>query len=481
MCHVSINTPNGEEVPAQANREKAPTQAEKMTALHPSDFHPYQEKAVRFLNSGGGKGLFLDCGLGKTISTLTALHDLFNSFDACRVLVVAPKRVCEEVWEQESKKWSHVDGLTFNRILGTPTQRTWAYQDRADIHLVNYENLVWLIENTSFEYDTVVFDELSKMKSPSSKRFKAFKKVRHQINNVFGLTATPASNGLLDLWAQVYCLDMGERLGKTFSSYRDRYFESDYMGYNFTPKKGAEEKIYKRISDICLSMSAEEYLKLPDVVKNYIPVKMPAKARRQYEELEKQYLLDIEDETIVVQSAATLTNKLLQFCNGSLYIDEQQNYAEVHDAKLEALDSIVQESGGEPLLVAYNFKKDKQRILNKFGFARDLNSDNVVKDWNAGKVRMLLVHPASGGHGLNIQTGGSNLVWYGLNWSLELYYQLNKRLDRQGQTKPVFIHHIVCHDSVDERVIKALEDKTTTQDELLRALKNDIENRANKN
>jgi len=449
-----------------------------------SDLHDYQNKAIDFLYVGGGRALFLDCGLGKTVCTLTALVRLKEAFCANRILIVAPKKVCEDVWRQEAAKWSHCKHLTFSTMLGSPKQREQAYHGSADIHLINFENLAWLINEVGFNFDTVVFDEFSKMKSHDGVRFEAFKHLRHKVHNVFGLTATPIANGYLGLWAQLYCLDMGRRLSHSYSQYRDRYFEANYTQTSYDLIEGCDLKIKNKVKDICLSMEAEDYIKMPPLINVYVDVFLPKKARAMYDELEAEYLLcfdeeinDDEDNVVIAETAAVLSNKLLQFCDGSMYVGDSKEYVTVHNAKMKALEELVDSHLGKPLLVAYNFKKDRDLIIKRFKYAKTIDSPNVVKKWNKGEVKMLLVHPASAGHGLNIQQGGNTIIWYGNNWSYELYYQLYKRLHRQGQKKPVTQYHLVVKDSRDETVIQSQNNKKFTQDDFLHSLKSDIEKR----
>ncbi len=440
--------------------------------------HGYQSRAIDFLIATQSGALFLDPGLGKTSITLSALDRLFNSFDIARVLVVAPLRVVKSVWKQEGSKWDHLREISFSMIVGNADQRMVALSQKADVYLINYENLPWLLDNGCFDFDVVVFDEATKMKSPKSKRFKKFRRVLPDVDRVWLLTGSPASNGLLDIWGLAFLLDRGERLGKTFSGFRDRYFMSDYHGYNWTLREGADEKIYDKLSDLCLTLSAKDYLDLPERVDNVIKVELSPWNRRTYEALERDFLAEIEEETIEVLHAAALTNKLLQFANGAVYTDDQGAWSEVHDAKLEALSEIVDGASGAPILVAYNYKTDLERLLKRFPKAQTLGKDTKqIEAWNRGEIPILLAHPASAGHGLNLQAGGNVIVWFGLNWSLELYQQFNARLHRQGQDRPVIVHHLVTSDTVDETVMAALDRKDTTQRALLNALKSDIEGR----
>lgn len=447
--------------------------------LNRTDLHEYQNKAVGFIEDKPFCALWVDMGLGKTVSTLTAIANLLDNFEVARVLVIAPLRVAKDTWPDEIQNWEHTRGLTYSILCGTAKQRIERKAKQTEIHIINRENVKWLVDldKKNWPYDMVVIDESDSFKSSKSQRFKALKKVLPKIDRIVQLTGTPASKGLLDLWSQIFLLDKGERLGKTYSGFRDRYFMSDYMGYNFELREGSEEKIYEKLDDICLTLAAEDYLKMPERIDNLITVEMPSSCQRLYAELEKDFLLELEQDTVEALNAAALTNKLLQFCNGAIYTDAEGTYSTVHDAKLDALASIVAEAAGQPVLVAYNFKSDAKRIKERFKNAVILNEagDDAVKRWNNGEIPILLAHPASAGHGLNLQKGGNIAVWFGLNWSLALYQQFNARLHRQGQTKPVFIHTIAVADSVDMTVLESLASKNTTQKALLNALKKDIQ------
>jgi len=437
--------------------------------------HRYQDRATQFVLDHTHSALMLGCGLGKSVVTLTAISELYARQQIGSVLIIAPLRVARSVWKQEAAKWEHTKHLNVSLVLGTPTQRKKALNTPADIYVINIDNLRWLTElfGKKWPFDFVVCDEFSLFKSPSAKtRFKALKKVLPYIDSLVGLTGTPAPNGLLDLFSQVYLLDQGKRLGKTITSYKNTYFDSDYMGYTFTPKVNADEIIHSKIKDICLSMSAEEYLDLPDQFFNTIEVELPDEAKRDYEELEKEMYLQLEESEIVALNAAALSNKCLQYCNGAVYTDAQGSWEPVHSAKLDALEEIVEGAAGAPVLVAYNYKSDLARLQQRFKRAAVLDKNTATIDkWNEGKLSILLAHPASAGHGLNLQAGGNILVWFGMTWSLELYEQFNARLYRQAQTQPVFVHHLLCKDTVDERVLWALENKATVQDALLKAVK----------
>lgn len=442
--------------------------------------HDYQNKAIDFIKATPSCGLWVDMGLGKTVTTLTAIGDLLDSFEVGRVLIIAPLRVATHTWPSEITNWKHTRHLTFDVLTGSPDQRLRKLYGNAEIHIINRELVAWLVTTLGkkWPYDMVVIDESSSFKSSKAQRFKALKKVLPVIDRMVQLTGTPASNGLMDVWPQVYLLDKGERLGRTFSGFRNRYFMSDYMGYNWTPRQGTEEQIYDKLQDICMTLSAEDYLELPERMDNIIPLELSPKATKQYRELEKEFLLELEQDTVEALNAAALTMKLLQFCNGAVYTNEARDWEKVHDAKLEALDEIIQDSVGQPVLVAYNFKSDLARLKQKFPKAEVIGDKaDTIDRWNAGEIPLLLAHPASAGHGLNLQKGGNIIVWFGLNWSLELYQQFNARLHRQGQDKPVIIHHLAVKDSIDISVLEALKGKYITQKALLDALKRDISNR----
>lgn len=440
--------------------------------------HAYQERTIHEILEKPKVGLLLDMGLGKTVCTLTAINELmFNRFDISKVLVIAPKRVAEDTWSRETEKWDHLVHIKISKVLGSQKQRVEALNAAADIYVINRENVVWLVEfyKSKWPFDTVIIDELSSFKSNKSQRFKALKKVTPLINRMIGLNGTPTPNGYLDLWPQMYLLDRGERLGKTITGYRDRYFtpgrRNGYTIFNWDLKDGAEKAIQGKISDICISMSAKDYLDLPERINNNVYVTMDPKAKQLYEDLEKELILQIDDNCITALTAATLNQKLLQMANGAVY-DGESNPVHIHDGKLEALEEIL-EFNQEPVLVFYNFKHDFERIYKHFEHLkpRTLEVSKDIKDWNDKKIRLLLCHPASVGHGLNIQAGGHIIVWFGLNWSLELYQQANARLDRQGQTKNVIIHHLITEGTVDEDVMKALERKDLGQAALLEAVK----------
>lgn len=424
-------------------------------------------------------------GLGKTVITLTAVMDLkYNQFAINKVLVIAPKKVAESTWAKEASKWDHLQLLRIATVIGSATKRVRALNSPADIYVINRENIPWLVEyyRNSWPFDMVIVDEFSSFKNHQAKRFKALSWVRPHIKRIVGLTGTPAPNGLLDLWAQVYLLDGGERLGKKITAFRERYFEPDQRNrdrvFSYAPKNGADNAIQSLIGDICVSMKAEDYLELPDIMFNTVSVALDAKAQKSYERLETEMLLQVDEATIDAGSAAVLTNKLLQLCNGAVY-DEERNIVNIHDCKLEAFMELVEGLNGKPALVFYNFQHDKARIkkaLEKTSLrVRELKTEQDQDDWNNREVDILLAHPASAAYGLNLQQGGNHVVWFGLNWSLELYQQANKRLHRQGQTEKVIIHHLTVSGGVDEDVVAALANKTSTQDQLMSALKARIE------
>ncbi|WP_018694522.1 DEAD/DEAH box helicase [Algicola sagamiensis] len=441
--------------------------------------HPYQHRSVDFIKHTPFCALWVDMGLGKTVSTLTAIADFIADFEVSRVLIIAPLRVAQHTWPSEIHNWKHTQHLSFEVISGTPQARMEKLYRDTDIHLINRELVPWLVDvfKKEWPYDMVVIDESSSFKSYQAKRFKALKKTLPRLHRMVQLTGTPASNGLMDIWTQIFLLDKGERLGKTISKYRLTYFNQDYMGYNWTLREGAEDAIYEKLQDICLTLSAEDYLDLPKRVDNVIPIPLGQKQKRQYQDLERDFLLLLEEAEIEAVSAAALSGKLLQFCNGALYIDEAGRYEEIHTLKIDALKEIIEDANG-PVLVAYNYKSDLARLKKAFPEAQTLDKSNrTIERWNEGKIDILLAHPASAGHGLNLQQGGSIIVWFGLNWSLELYQQFNGRLHRQGQTKPVIIHHLAVEDSVDMSLLKALAYKNTTQKALLDALKTDMHTR----
>ena len=439
--------------------------------------HEYQKRAIDKVVDQTHVGLFLDMGLGKTVITLTAINRLmYEEFEVSRVLVIAPKRVAEDTWTREHAKWDHLQHLKVSRILGTASQRMNALKADKDVYVIGRDNVVWLIEALApnWPFDMVVIDELSSFKNPQAKRFRALRKVMPRVSRVVGLTGTPSPNGLMDLWAELYLLDRGERLERTLGAYREKYFKpgarSGYVVFKWLPVRGAEKRIRDRISDICVSMSAADYLTLPERIDNVIPVSLSKKELATYKKMEEEQLLELgDDDMIVALNAAAVMTKLLQIANGSVYTASGA-VERIHDAKLEALEEII-DTTDSPVLVFYSFRHDLGAILGAIEGARTLEGPQDIADWNDGKIRVLLAHPASVGYGLNLQDGGHTIVWYGLTWSLELYQQANARLYRQGQEKPVIIHHLITEGTVDEQVMRALQAKDTSQAALLAALK----------
>lgn len=437
--------------------------------------HNYQQFATDFILNQSICCLMLDMGLGKTVITLTALWQLaLDSFDVSRVLVIAPKRVAEDTWPKELAKWEHLIGLTSSLVLGSAAERKVALQKKAFLYIINRENVAWLVKNHYWDFDMVVIDELSSFKSNKAERFKAMKKVRPMVTRIVGLTGTPAPNTLLDLWPQMYLMDMGQRLGRFIGGFRDRFFLPDKRNreiiYSYKPREGVEDAIYALISDICISMKAADYLDMPERIDNRIEVSMSPKERKLYDDFQKDMVLSIGDEELDAVNAAALSNKLLQMANGAVY-GEDKKIIPIHDRKLDALEDLVEAANGKPLLVAYWYKHDLQRIKARFKNARCIDTAKDIDDWNAGKIPLALIHPASAGHGLNLQDGGCTIVWFGLTWSLELYQQLNARLWRQGQKHTVVIHHIVTKGTHDEDVMWALENKDTRQSALIEAVR----------
>ena len=437
--------------------------------------HGYQKKATERILQQKRVGLFLDMGLGKTVITLTAIKELIEDFAIWKVLVIAPKRVAEDTWSREHEKWDHLSGLRISKVLGTPAQRMRALKAKADIYVIGRDNVKWLVElmGKSWPFDMVVIDELSSFKNPSAQRFKALRKVIPASDRVVGLTGTPSPNGLMDLWAEIYLLDRGERLGTTISAYREKYFRAGarngYIVYKWEPYSYSQKEIERKISDICMSMSAEDYLELPERMDNEIKIRLSPKEMKQYDQMEREQLLRIDDEAVVALNAAAVMNKLLQMANGSVYADGG-DVVRIHEKKLDALEEII-DTTGEPVLVFYSFRHDLEAIKKRIPDARELESSEDIARWNRGEIPVLLCHPASVGYGLNLQDGGHVIVWYGLTWSLELYQQANARLYRQGQQKAVIIHHLIAEGTVDEQVMRALQHKDTSQSALLAALK----------
>ena len=443
-----------------------------MMAWDRGDLHGYQHHAVDFIRTRGDCALFLDMGLGKTISTLTAVSDFLDDFAVSRVLIVAPLRVANTVWAQEALKWTHTKHLDIAVCTGSAENRKAIISSDPDVMVINRENIAWLVTIEPWKWDMIVIDESSSFKSAESKRFKALKKVVKHIKKTVLLTGTPAPNGQMDLWSQMYLIDQGARLCRTITNFRNLYFQpSGYMGYKYELRDGSEDKINDKIKDVCLSMSADDYLELPDRMDIIERVQMPDEVMRDYKDFERQFFMELQEGTIEAVSAAVMAGKLLQMSNGAVYDGEGKAHV-IHDAKIDALKEMVEDNPTENLLVAYNYKHDLWRLLKAFPDAVQLDKKGEALDrWNRGKIKMLLAHPASAGHGLNAQHGGSVVVWFGLNWSLELYQQFNARLHRQGQEKPVKVFHIICEDTIDWTVKAAIDAKAKTQSDLLEFIK----------
>lgn len=446
--------------------------------------HAYQAHCIRKIEEIPKLGLFLDMGLGKTVTTLTAVKDLkYNRFEVRKVLVIAPKKVAEGTWTKEKDKWDHTRMLRVSQVLGSQAKRIRALNTPADLYIINRENVVWLVDyyRNAWPFDMVIVDESSSFKSHKAKRFKALASVGGLISRMVELTGTPSPNGLEDLWAQVYLLDGGERLGKRYTQFRERYFQPDRRGpdgmvYSYEAKPGTQESILQKISDICISMKAEDYLQLPDITYHEIPVELDPKAKKAYLELERKMVLELpeDEEEISVASAAALSNKLLQLGNGAIY-DEDRQYHEIHNCKIEAFLELIESLQGKPALVFYNFQHDRILILKALEKMklriRELKTTQDEDDWNAGKIDVLLTHPASSAYGLNLQQGGNHVVWFGLTWNYELYTQANKRLHRQGQQEKVIVHHLICSGTRDEDVMDALQRKDDVQGWVMQSLK----------
>lgn len=453
-----------------------------MNLLRETDLHPYQAAAVEHILRHTHCGLFLEMGLGKTVSTLTAINKLmYEELSINKVLVVAPKRVAESVWDAEIDKWEHLRHLRISKIVGDAKTRLNALQTQADIYTIGRDNIAWLCKfynGKRMPFDMLVIDELSSFKNHKSVRFKNLRIAQPQFLRVVGLTGTPAPNGLIDLWSQVYLLDRGERLGKFITRYRDDYFKpgrrNGAVVYSYDLRKGADQAIHNKIGDICMSMKAKDYLTLPKRITNFIRVNFDDELKKQYETFEKEQVLSLVEEgtEITALSAATLSNKLLQFANGAIY-DEEGGVHHVHDLKIEATKELLDDANGKPVLIAWTFRHDRDRLLEalKSYHPRELKDGKDIEDWNQGKISVLLMHPASGGHGLNLQAGGHIIIWFGQTWSLELEQQFNARLDRQGQKESVIVNKIVTSKTIDEDVIRALAGKDRSQESLMAAVK----------
>jgi SNF2 family DNA or RNA helicase len=438
--------------------------------------HKYQEYVTDYILTHPIAAVLLDMGLGKSVIALTAIFDLtLDSFLIRKVLVIAPLRVARDTWPTEIEKWDHLNGLRYTVAVGSEEQRKSALRQQAQVYIINRENVEWLISRSGipFDYDMVVIDELSSFKSHQAKRFKSLLKIRPLVKRVVGLTGTPSSNGLMDLWAEYRLLDMGQRLGRFIGKYREDYFSPDKRNqqivFSYKPKPGAEETIYQRISDITISMKGSDYLKLPELVMNEVPVRLSEKEMETVETMKRDLVAMIKGEEITAANAAALSGKLLQMANGAVY-DDEGAAIHIHDRKLEALEDLIEAANGKPVLIAYWFRHDLARIKERFA-VETLDGSDSIKRWNNGEIPIAVIHPASAGHGLNLQAGGSTLIWFGLTWSLELYQQTNARLWRQGQRETVVIHHLIAKDTIDEKVMKALKDKDNTQSALIDAVK----------
>ena len=438
--------------------------------------HNYQNYAKDFILAHKVSALFLDCGLGKTITTLTAINELmYDSFEISKVLIIAPLRVAQSTWKDEIEKWDHLNLLRYSVAVGDEKERLKALKQTSDIYIINRENVDWLVTKSGidFNFDMLVIDELSSFKSNTSKRFKSLLKIRPYFERVVGLTGTPSSNGLMDLWAEFRVLDLGERLGRYITHYRNEYFLPDKRNgaviFSYKPQLNAEERIYRRLADMTISMKSTEYLKMPELILNELEINLDEKDQMKYKKFKKEMVMTIQEKEIDAINAASLSNKLIQLANGSIYDDDKKFY-EIHNKKLDKLEEIIESANGKPVLVAYWFKADKERIEKRFK-VREIKTADDIKQWNMGMINLALIHPASAGHGLNLQSGGSTLVWFSLTWSLELYQQTNARLYRQGQKDTVVIHHLITKNTIDEDIMKSLKRKDKTQEALMRAVK----------
>ena len=438
--------------------------------------HNYQNYAKDFILAHKVSALFLDCGLGKTITTLTAINELmYDSFEISKVLIIAPLRVAQSTWKDEIEKWDHLNLLRYSVAVGDEKERLKALKQNSDIYIINRENVDWLVTKSGidFNFDMLVIDELSSFRSHTSKRFKSLLKIRPYFERVVGLTGTPSSNGLMDLWAEFRVLDLGERLGRYITHYRNEYFLPDKRNgaviFSYKPQPNAEEIIYRRLADMTISMKSTEYLKMPELILNELEINLDEEDQMKYKKFKKEMVMTIQEKEIDAINAASLSNKLIQLANGSIY-DEDKKFYEVHNKKLDKLEEIIESANGKPVLVAYWFKADKERIEKRFK-VREIKTADDIKQWNMGMINLALIHPASAGHGLNLQSGGFTLVWFSLTWSLELYQQTNARLYRQGQKDTVVIHHLITKNTIDEDIMKSLKRKDKTQEALMRAVK----------
>ena len=438
--------------------------------------HNYQNYAKNFILAHKVSALFLDCGLGKTITTLTAINELmYDSFEISKVLIIAPLRVAQSTWKEEIEKWDHLNLLRYSIAVGDEKERLKALKQNSDIYIINRENVDWLVTKSGIDinFNMLIIDELSSFKSHTSKRFKSLLKIRPYFERVVGLAGTPSSNGLMDLWAEFRVLDLGERLGRYITHYRNEYFLPDKRNgaviFSYKPQPNAEERIYRRLADMTISMKSTEYLKMPELILNELEINLDEEDQMKYKKFKKEMVMTIQEKEIDAINAASLSNKLIQLANGSIY-DEDKKFYEVHNKKLDKLEEIIESANGKPVLVAYWFKADKERIEKRFK-VREIKTADDIKQWNKGMIDLALIHPASAGHGLNLQSGGSTLVWFSLTWSLELYQQTNARLYRQGQKDTVVIHHLIIKNTIDEDIMKSLKRKDKTQESLMKAVK----------
>lgn len=442
--------------------------------------YEYQNVAYRWILDKSKCGLFLDMGLGKTVVTGTAIdHLIYEEAEFQRALIIAPKYVTRTVWKQEMAKWDHLKHLKVSIVWGSVKERIAALREKADIYVINRENLVWLVNlfQSRWPFKFVVIDELSSFKNPATQRFKALQLVLNRITRLVGLTGTPAPNSLMDLWAPIYLMDQGERLEKNITGYRERYFTQKNPGERFSGyklRKDAAEIIYKKVSDICISMKSEDYLDLPPIIENDIILELEPDMRAKYDEFEEECIMEIADKEVTALSAAALSTKLLQFANGAIYHPDK-TWSKLHDTKMEALEEIIEEAFGQPVLVIYSYRHDLERIMAKFPHARQLKTEKDVVDWNNGDIPIMVIHPASAGHGLNLQSGGHIIVHFGLTWSSELYEQVYKRLHRPGQEHPVIMHRLIMKATMDTDVVRSLREKKNGQDALMDAVKARIE------
>ena len=439
--------------------------------------HDYQKFAVDFIETHPQAAVLLECGLGKTSITLTALNDMmFDRFEVHKVLIIASIRVCRNSWAAEIEKWDHLKGMTYSLVLGSREQRLAALRRKADLYIINRENVQWLIESSGmpFDFDMVVIDELSSFKNHQSKRFRALRNVRPFVKRIVGLTGTPCSNGLMDLWAQFRLLDKGERLGKRIGQYRDAYFTPDWNGFTYSPRPGAEKQIYSKIADISISMKTTDHLKMPELVMIADTVELDEATATIYKDMEQDMCLDFGGDSITAANAGVLCGKLTQLASGAVYTDGS-SVMRIHSHKLDALEDLLEAQNGKPALIAYWYKHERDSIMQRFD-CREIKTNADIADWNKGKIPVALIQPSSAGHGLNLQSGGSTIIWYTMPWSLELYQQTNARLWRQGQqSETVVIQHIVIKGTVDEKILKALKSKDETQTALMSAVRAELE------